>query len=135
MNKVELTGRLTREPEERITTGAEPMTVARFTLAVDRDFAKKDAQDKADFIRCVAFGKKADALAKYGKKGTKLGIVGRIQTGSYTNKEGQKVYTTDIVVESWEFEESKKTESQQEEPSDFMQIPANFDGDGDTAPF
>ena len=120
MNKVILMGRLTRDPNTRQTGGSEPMTVSRFTLAVDRRF-KRDGEDSADFISCVAFGKTGDFIDKYCHKGTKLVVSGRIQTGSYTNKEGTKVYTTDVVVDEAEFAESKKTaesngqESKQEE--------------------
>lgn len=106
MNKVDLTGRLTKDPQSRWTNGQESqeqICIVRFTLAVNR--RKKDAG--ADFISCVAFGKSAESLEKYCKKGTKLEISGRIQTGSYTNKDGGKVYTTDVIVEEWEFAESK----------------------------
>lgn len=109
MNKVMLMGRLTRDPEVRYTQGAEPMAVARYTLAVDRRFKKEEAS--ADFISCVAFGKTGEFAEKYLRKGTKILIAGRIQTGSYTNKDGQKVYTTDIVVEEHEFAESKNSAS------------------------
>ena len=104
MNKVILMGRLTRDPEVRYT-GAESSAVARYTLAVDRRF-KKDGGDSADFIQCVAFGKSGEFAEKYFKKGTKVIVEGRIQTGSY-EKDGQKVYTTDVVVEQQEFAESK----------------------------
>ena len=111
MNNVILCGRLTRDPDVRSTTGAgAELTVVRFTLAVDRRF-KKDGEQAADFISCVSFGKTAEFIEKYGKKGTKFIIEGRIQTGSYTNKDNQKVYTTDVVVESVEFAESKKEEA------------------------
>lgn len=106
MNKVILIGRLTREPEVKYSQGNEPVAVARYTLAVDRRF-KKDGEASADFINCVAFGKQGEFAEKYLRKGTKICVVGRIQTGSYTNKDGQKVYTTDIVVEEHEFCESK----------------------------
>lgn len=105
MNRSILMGRLTRDPDIRYTTGAEPMAIGRFTLAVDRRFAK-DGEQSADFISCVAFGKRAEFLEKYCHKGTKLVVEGRIQTGSY-EKDGQKVYTTDVVVENLEFAESK----------------------------
>ena len=110
MNKAILIGRLTRDPEIRYTQGNDPMCVARYTLAVDRR-VKKDGQDNADFIPCVAFGKAAEFVEKYVKKGTKLAVVGRIQTGSYTNKNGQKVYTTDVMIEEQEFAESKNASS------------------------
>lgn len=107
MNKVILMGRPTRDPDIRQTQNAEnPMTVARFNLAVDRRF-KRDNEQSADFISCVAFGRTADFFERYIKQGTKICLEGRIQTGSYTNRDGQKVYTTDVVVESVEFAESK----------------------------
>lgn len=106
MNKVILLGRLTADPEIRYTQGENPLCVARYSLAVDRRF-KKDGEQQADFPRCVAFGKTAEFAEKYLQKGVKIGIVGRITTGSYTNKEGQKVYTTEITVEEHYFAESK----------------------------
>lgn len=106
MNKVILMGRLTRDPEVRYTQGDNASAVARFSLAVDRRF-KKDGEQTADFISCVAFGKTGEFIEKYGRQGTKFVVEGRIQTGSYTNKDGQKVYTTDVVVEQVEFAESK----------------------------
>lgn len=106
MNKVILMGRLTRDPEVRYTQGEKPTAVARFTIAVDRRF-RREGEPTADFINCVAFGKPAEFAEKYYRQGTKVAITGRIQTGSYTNKDGQKVYTTDIVVEEQEFAESK----------------------------
>lgn len=106
MNKVILMGRLTRDPEVRYTQGDNASAVARFSLAVDRRF-KKDGDQTADFINCVAFGKTGEFIEKYGHKGTKFVVEGRIYTGSYTNKDGQKVYTTDVVVEQVEFAESK----------------------------
>ncbi len=105
MNKVILMGRLTRDPEVRYSQGNESMAVARYTLAVDRRF-KRDGEATADFIQCVAFGKSGEFAEKYFKKGTKVIVEGRIQTGSY-EKDGQKVYTTDVVVEQQEFAESK----------------------------
>ena len=108
MNKVILMGRLTRDPEVRYSQGENSLAIARYTLAVDRRF-KRDNEDGADFINCVAFGKSAEFAEKYLRKGTKLVVEGRIQTGSYTNKEGQKVYTTEVVVESSEFAESKNS--------------------------
>ena len=106
MNKTILMGRLTRDPEVRYSQGDNASAVARFSLAVDRRF-KKDGEQTADFINCVAFGKTGEFIEKYGHKGTKFVVEGRIQTGSYTNKDGQKVYTTDVVVEQVEFAESK----------------------------
>lgn len=108
MNVAILCGRATKDPEVRYTQGAEPMAVARFTLAVDRP--KKDAEQTADFINIVAFGKRGEFVEKYIKKGTKIIVSGRIQTGSYTNKEGQKVYTTEVIADSMEFAESKQTD-------------------------
>lgn len=106
MNKVIIMGRLTRDPEIRYSQGETSLTIARFTLAVDRK-VKKEGESSADFISCVAFGKQAEFIEKYLKQGTKVLAEGRIQTGSYTNKDGQKVYTTDVVVEACEFAESK----------------------------
>lgn len=106
MNKVILMGRLTKDPEVRYSQGDNPTAVARFTLAVDRRY-KKEGDNTADFIGCVAFGRNAEFFEKYGRKGMKFVIEGRIQTGSYTNKDGARVYTTDIVVETQEFAESK----------------------------
>lgn len=109
MNKVILMGRLTRDPEIRYSqsgSGDGQMAIARYTLAVDRRYNRNDDQN-ADFIGCVAFGRSAEFAEKYLKKGTKIAITGRIQTGSYTNKDGNRVYTTDVVVEEQEFAESK----------------------------
>ena len=107
MNKVILMGRLTRDPEIRYSQGEQSMAVARYTLAVDRRFRRDNDQQTADFIGCVAFGRQGEFAEKYLRKGIKIAITGRIQTGSYTNKDGQKVYTTDVVVEEQEFVESK----------------------------
>ena len=106
MNKVILMGRLTRDPEVRYSQGENNMAIARYTLAVDRRFQRNNEQS-ADFISCVAFGRSAEFAEKWLKQGMKICITGRIQTGSYTNKDGAKVYTTDIVVEDQEFAESK----------------------------
>ena len=106
MNKVVLMGRLTRDPDVRYSQGETPLAIARYTLAVDRRFKRNGEQD-ADFINCVAFGRTAEFAEKYLRQGVKIAVTGRIQTGSYTNKEGQKVYTTDVVVEEQEFAESK----------------------------
>lgn len=106
MNKVILIGRLTRDPEIRYAQNENGTAVARYSLAVDRRF-KRDGEQDADFIGCVVFGKGAEFAEKYLSKGTKIVITGRIQTGSYTNKDGQRVYTTDVVVEEQEFAESK----------------------------
>ena len=106
MNKVILMGRLTRDPDVRYSQGENATAVARYTLAVDRRY-RRDGDQTADFIGCVAFGRQAEFAEKYLRQGTKIAITGRIQTGSYTNRDGQKVYTTDVVVEEQEFAESK----------------------------
>lgn len=108
MNKVILMGRLTRDPEVRYSQGEKSTAVARFTMAVDRRF-KREGEQNADFIGCISFGKSAEFAEKYFRQGTKVLISGRIQTGSYTNKDGNKVYTTDVVVEEQEFAESKNS--------------------------
>ena len=108
MNKVILMGRLTRDPEVRYTNGGNQMAVARYSLAVDRRGRRNDSDGQtADFINCVAFGRAAEFAEKYFHKGIKIVVTGRIQTGSYTNKDGQRVYTTDVVIEEQEFAESK----------------------------
>lgn len=107
MNKVILMGRLTRDPEVRYSQGEQATAIARYTLAVDRRFRRDGDQQTADFINCVAFGRSGEFAEKYFHKGIKVVVTGRIQTGSYTNQEGQKVYTTDVVVEEQEFAESK----------------------------
>lgn len=141
MNKVILMGRLTRDPDVRYTQGEEPMAIARFTLAVDRR-GKRDGEASADFPSCVCFRRTAEFIEKYAHQGTKLVVVGRIQTGSYTNRDEQKVYTTDVVVEEAEFAESKAAadrNTQQTPPSSpdtgadgFMNIP---DGIEEELPF
>ena len=132
MNKWLGLGRLTRDPDIRYTNGEEQMCVARYTVAIDRK-VKKEGQQNADFISCVAFGKNGEFAEKYLKKGTKIAVEGRIQTGSYINKDGQKVYTTEIVVESQEFAESKKASDEQEEPIEtndgYMDIPEGIEQD------
>lgn len=112
MNKVILMGRLTRDPEVRYSQGEQATAVARYTLAVDRRFKRDGDQQTADFINCVAFGRSGEFAEKYFHKGIKIAVTGRIQTGSYTNQEGQKVYTTDVVVEEQEFAESKAASDQ-----------------------
>ena len=107
MNKVILMGRLTRDPQVRYTQGQDPMAIARFTLAVDRRGRKQEGQQDADFPSCTAFGKSAEFVEKYVHQGTKIVLTGRIQTGSYTNKDGVRVYTTDIIVDDQEFADSK----------------------------
>lgn len=102
-------GRITRDAEIRYTQGEKSTAIARFSLAVDRRFKKDNDEQNTDFISCIAFGKIAEFLEKFGRKGTKFVVDGRIQTGSYNNKDGQKVYTTDVVVENIEFAESKNS--------------------------
>ena len=142
MNIVILMGRLTKDPSITYTQGAEPTCIARYTLAVDRRGKKQDNQQTADFISCVAFKNNAEFAEKYLRQGTKIAVEGRIQTGSYTNKDGQKVYTTDVIVDSQEFAESKSTSNasyttpSRPEPSTsgdgFVNIP---DGLDDELPF
>ena len=111
MNKVILMGRLTRDPEIRHSQGDSQTAVARYTLAVDRRFKTQGSDQSADFISCVSFGKVAEFVEKYLKQGTKITGCGRIQTGSYTNRDGKKVYTIDVVMEELEFAESKNSGS------------------------
>lgn len=135
MNKVILLGRLTRDPEVRYSQGqnGEQMAIARYNLAVDRRGKKVEGQPTADFISCVAFGKNGEFAEKYLKQGTKIAITGHIQTGNYTNKDGQKVYTTDVVIDEQEFAESKSSSDRTEErPSandGFIPIPEGIEGD------
>ena len=115
MNKVILMGRLTRDPEVRYSQGENSTAIARYTLAVDRRFRRNnDGEQTADFIGCVAFGRSAEFAEKYFRQGLKVIVTGRIQTGSYTNKDGNKVYTTEVVVENQEFAESKASASNNE---------------------
>lgn len=111
MNKVILIGRLTRDPDVRYTQSAEPKAVAKYTLAVDRRFKDANGERQADFISCTAFGKAAEFVEKYLRKGTKIAVTGHIQTGSY-EKDGAKHYTTDVIIEEQEFCESKRTDGQ-----------------------
>ena len=136
MNKVILMGRLTRDPEIKSSQGEKSTTIARYTLAVDRRFRRNnDGEQSADLIGCVAFGKSAEFAEKYFRQGIKVVVTGRIQTGSYTNKDGQKVYTTDVVVEDQEFAESKATSQQNQQNNStpatdsdgFMNIPDGID--------
>ena len=142
MNKVILMGRLTRDPEVRYSQGENATAVARYTLAVDRRVSRnnQNGEQTADFIQCVAFGRSGEFAEKYFRKGTKVVVTGRIQTGSYTNKDGQRVYTTDVVVEDQEFAESKNASqnngggfvpADRPSPSDagdgFMNIPDGID--------
>ena len=111
MNKVILMGRLTRDPEVRYSQGENSSAIARYTLAVDRRFRRNnDGEQSADFSNCVAFGRAAEFAEKYFRQGLKVIVTGRIQTGSYTNKDGQKVYTTDVFIEEQEFAESKSNQ-------------------------
>ena len=128
MNKVIMMGRLTRAPEVRYTQGDRPTAVARYTLAVNRTY-KRQGEPDADFINCVAFGRAGEFAEKYFKQGIRIVVSGRIQTGSYTNRDGVKVYTTDIIVESQEFAESKSSSRPTETPDDngFMNIPDGLD--------
>ena len=133
MNKVEITGRLTRDPSVRYSQGQNPTCVARFTVAVDRRKSKDSNGPKADFPSCVAFGKTGEFVEKYARKGMKFDITGRLQTGSYDDKNGNKVYTTDVVVEEIEFGESKGSSPVQERPEDgFETVPEDID---DELPF
>ena len=138
MNRVILMGRLARDPDVRYTQGDKPMAVARYTLAVDRRFNRGNDENTADFISCVAFGKTGEFAEKYLRKGTKVAVTGRIQTGSYTNKDGTKVYTTDVVVEDHEFAEGRNSTGNSPEGSrqpdgfmaagdGFMNIPEGID--------
>ena len=124
MNKVILMGRLTRDPEVRYSSGETATAVARFTLAVDRRFARRDSDQTADFIGCVAFGRNAEFIEKYFRQGMRVMICGRIQTGSYTNRDGQKVYTTDVVVEEQEFAESKAASEANRNAGGYQSAPA-----------
>lgn len=136
MNKAILMGRLTRDPEVRYSAGDNSTAVARYTLAVNRRF-KRDNEPTADFIPCVAFGKAAEFAEKWFRQGMQVTISGRIQTGSYTNREGRKIYTTEVVLEEQEFAESKRDgNAPAPQPADtgdgFMNIP---DGIEDNIPF
>ena len=141
MNKAILMGRLTREPDIRVSnTDSRQITVARYTLAVDRRRRRDEGSQTADFISCIAFDKAAEFAEKYLHQGTKVLVTGHIKTGSYTNREGQKIYTTDVIIEEQEFCESKaaawqtevaQSSSQISRPSDsFMNIPTSIDDDG-----
>ena len=144
MNHTYYIGRLTADPDVRYTQGQNPMCIARYTLAVDRKY-KKEGEQTADFIRCVAFGKNGEFAEKYLKKGTKIAVSGRTQTGSYKDKDGKTVYTNDNVVEEHEFCESKASQGGQQKPTQnkedgmdgFMNIPDGWDEeiDMDNLPF
>ncbi len=140
MNKVVLMGRLTSNPEIRYTTGKNPTSVARYTLAVDRRYKRQGDDQTADFINCVVFGRGAEFAENYLHQGTKIVAVGRIQTGSYTNKDGQRVYTTDVVVEEQEFAESKGANRERAAPSQTGPVQTAEDGfmdvpEGESLPF
>ena len=130
MNKVILMGRLTRDPEVRYSQGENSMAIARYSLAVDRRFNRGD-ENNTDFINIVAFGKAGEFAEKYLHKGTKVLVTGRIQTGSYTNKDGQKVYTTDVVAEDQEFAESKNASSGEGGSGNYTRSSAPVAADGD----
>lgn len=132
MNKVILCGRLTRDPRVTYTSGAESVCVARYSLAVDR----RTREQQADFISCVAFGRAAEFVEKYLKQGTKIIVSGSLRTGSYTDRDGKKVYTSDVVVEEQEFAESKNATVQDPQKpapaadeNGFMEIPEGTEGD------
>lgn len=127
MNSVQLIGRLTRDPEVRYSNGEKAMAIARFTVTVDRRL-KKEGEVNADFISCIAFGKTGEVVEKYFRKGQRIALNGRIQTGSYTNNEGQKVYTTDVIAENIEFVESKNSTSGYDSSSRPDPSQANVDG-------
>ena len=129
MNKVILMGRLTRDPEMRNSNGESNTAIARYTLAVDRRY-KRDGEAGADFISCVAFGRSAEFAQKYFRQGLKVVVTGRIQTGSYTNRDGNKVYTTDVVVEDQEFAESKAAAGQGENGRSEQKPEPQVDADG-----
>jgi len=129
LNKVILMGRLTRNPEVRYSQGEKATCVAKYTLAVNRRFHREGEQD-VDFINCVAFGKQGEFAEKYLKQGTKIVISGRIQTGSYTNRDGVKVYTTDVVIEEQEFAESKKAAETSSTPQNTQGVKSNPEDDG-----
>lgn len=135
MNKVIIMGRLTRDPEVRYSQGENPMAIARYTLAVDRRYTRNREEQTADFISVVAFGKAGEFAEKYLRKGLKVAVTGRIQTGSYTNKDGIKVYTFDVVAEEQEFAESKNASANGNQENagsgdandGFMRIPDGID--------
>ena len=137
MNRVILMGRLTRDPEVRYSTGENSMAVARYTLAIDRAI-KKQGEQSADFINCVAFSKAAEFAEKYFRHGMRVLVSGRLQTGNYTNREGQKVYTTDVILDSQEFADSKgesagggsKKQEANVDEDGFMNIPDGVDDEG-----
>ncbi len=117
MNKVMLLGRMVRDPEIRFTQSAEPLAVCRFTIAVDRPISKANQDKTADFINCICFGKRGETIGEYFSKGNKIAVIGRIQVSNYTDKSGNNRYSTDVVVEEFDFCESRNTSSEQGEPA------------------
>ena len=134
MNKVILMGRLTRDPEVRYSQGERSMAIAKYTLAIDRRKTQQNSDPGADFINCVAFDRAGEFAEKYFRQGLRVLISGHLQTGSYTNKDGQKVYTTDVIVESQEFADSRRdgsgAGSRGSKEDDFMNIPDNVEDEG-----
>lgn len=134
MNKVILMGRLTRDPEVRYSQGERSMAIAKYTLAIDRRKTQQNSDPGADFINCVAFDRAGEFAEKYFRQGLRVLISGHLQTGSYTNKDGQKVYTTDVIVESQEFADSRRdgsgAGSRGSKDDDFMNIPDNVEEEG-----
>ena len=134
MNKVILMGRLTRDPEVRYSQGERSMAIAKYTLAIDRRKTQQNSDPGADFINCVAFDRAGEFAEKYFRQGLRVLISGHLQTGSYTNKDGQKVYTTDVIVESQEFADSRRdgsgAGSRGSKDDDFMNIPDNVEDEG-----
>ena len=139
MNKVILIGRLTKDPEVRYANGEQPMCISRYTLAVDRKYRRNNEEQTADFISCIAFSKNGEFSEKYFRKGMKVTVSGHLQTGSYTDRNGKKIYTTDVIIEEQEFAESKRTEQEasgsafhgygdvQTDADGFMNIPEGID--------
>ena len=134
MNKVILMGRLTRDPEVRYSQGERSMAIAKYALAIDRRKTQQNSDPGADFINCVAFDRAGEFAEKYFRQGLRVLISGHLQTGSYTNKDGQKVYTTDVIVESQEFADSRRdgsgAGSRGSKDDDFMNIPDNVEDEG-----
>lgn len=134
MNKVILMGRPTRDPEVRYSQGERSMAIAKYTLAIDRRKTQQNSDPGADFINCVAFDRAGEFAEKYFRQGLRVLISGHLQTGSYTNKDGQKVYTTDVIVESQEFADSRRdgsgAGSRGSKDDDFMNIPDNVEDEG-----
>lgn len=134
MNKVILMGRLTRDPEVRYSQGERSMAIAKYTLAIDRRKTQQNSDPGADFINCVAFDRAGEFAEKYFRQGLRVLVSGHLQTGSYTNKDGQKVYTTDVIVESQEFADSRRdgsgAGSRGSKDDDFMNMPDNVEDEG-----